>query len=51
MSDNDKAEQLAEKWNVGFSTKIWRQKQCFYIHGHSSTVAITKLQAIKNYLK
>jgi len=46
-----KAEQLAEKWNVAFYEKENRGKTRYCIHGHSSTISDTKLEAINKYLK
>ena len=49
--DDDKAEKLAEKWNVGFVKKFWKGKEQFYVHGHFSTISETKLEAINKYLE
>lgn len=49
--DDYKAENLAEKWNVGFCDKIHRERKRYYVHGHFSTISDTKLEAITKYLK
>ena len=48
--DDDKAENLANKWNVSFVKKFWQGKEQFYIHGHFKTISETKLEAINKYL-
>ena len=49
--DDKKAEELANEWNVGFCEKIDRGRKRYYVHGCSSTISDTKLEAITKYLK